>query len=117
MTVDTERTHCYIATDRLHDDMAPIHSIHDVSVAARGRRLDLGLTQTELARRARVSRKWIYEFEKGKTTAEFGLVLRVLEQLDLKLELTSKEVKAPNTSVTLDQILAQMERDAGRNRG
>lgn len=51
----------------------------------RGRRKDLGLSQAELAKRAGVSRKWVYEFEDGKPTAEFGLLLRVLDVLDLQL--------------------------------
>ena len=64
-----------------------VHSIRDVAVAVRGRRKDLKLSQTELAERAGVSRKWIYEFEAGKPRAEFGLVIRVLEALDLSLDL------------------------------
>jgi HTH-type transcriptional regulator / antitoxin HipB len=64
-----------------------IHSIHDLAAVVRGRRKDLGLSQAELARRAGVSRKWVYEFEAGKPTAEFGLLLRILDELGLTLEL------------------------------
>lgn len=64
-----------------------IGSIRDVAVAVRGRRTDLGLSQAELARLAGVSRKWISEFEAGKPTAEFGLVLRVLDELGIVLDL------------------------------
>ena len=35
--------------------------------------------------RARVSRQWISEFESGKPSAEFGLVLRLLDALGLRL--------------------------------
>ena len=52
-----------------------INSIRDLAAAARGRRLELGLSQSDLATRARVSRQWISEFESGKPSAEFGLVL------------------------------------------
>ena len=64
-----------------------IRSINDVSAAVRGRRLDLRLSQSDLAERSGISRKWISEFESGKSTAEFALVLRVLEALGICLEL------------------------------
>ena len=49
--------------------MTTIHSIRDVAASMRGRRKEVGLSQAELARRAGVSRKWIYEVEAGKPTA------------------------------------------------
>jgi y4mF family transcriptional regulator len=60
-----------------------VHSVADVAAAARARRLDRGLSQSELAKLSGVSRKWISEFEAGKTTAEFALVIRILEALGL----------------------------------
>jgi HTH-type transcriptional regulator / antitoxin HipB len=74
------------------DFTTPIHSIRDLAAVIRGRRKDLGLSQAELAKRAGVSRKWIYEFEDGKPTAEFGLVLRVLDVLDLQLTVATPSV-------------------------
>ncbi len=88
-----------------------IRSIRDIGAAVRGRRKDLGLNQAELAERAGVSRKWIYEFEAGKPTAEFGLALRVLEELDLSLELHKATDQGHQTasdrrwSVDLDALL------------
>jgi transcriptional regulator with XRE-family HTH domain len=41
------------------------HSAADVAAAIRGRRLDRGLSQAELANRSGVTRKWISEFESG----------------------------------------------------
>lgn len=67
-----------------------INSIRDLVAAARGRRLGLGLSQVELAARARVSRQWISEFEAGKPTAELGLVLRLLDALALRLDLDER---------------------------
>ena len=64
-----------------------IKSIRNLAAAVRGRRRDLGLTQAELALRAGVSRKWVYEFEAGKPSAELRLILRVLDALGLTLEL------------------------------
>jgi HTH-type transcriptional regulator / antitoxin HipB len=67
------------------DFTTPIHSIRDLAAVIRGRRKDLGISQAVLAERAGVSRKWVYEFEAGKPTAEFGLLLRVIDALDLQL--------------------------------
>jgi HTH-type transcriptional regulator / antitoxin HipB len=71
-----------------------VRSIRDVAAAVRGRRRDLGLSQAELAARAGVSRKWIYQFEAGKPTAELGLILRVLDALGVVLDVTYDEQAA-----------------------
>jgi len=63
----------------------PITSIRDVAAAVRGRRQTLGLSQADVARRARVSRQWISELESGKPTAELALVIRLLDALGLDL--------------------------------
>lgn len=86
-----------------------VHSIHDLAAATRGRRRDLGLSQAELATKAGVSRKWLNEFEAAKSTAELGLVLRVLDALGLgiALELTSD---GPTTgAVDLDELLEEYQ--------
>jgi HTH-type transcriptional regulator/antitoxin HipB len=84
-------------------------SIKDLAAAVRGRRLDLGMNQSQLARRARVSRKWIVEFETGKPTSEFGLVLRVLDALGLELDVSPTERAGSRTrdTVDLDAILEE----------
>jgi HTH-type transcriptional regulator/antitoxin HipB len=82
-----------------------IRSIRQIAAAVRGRRRDLGLSQADLAKRADVSRKWIYEFEAGKSTAEFGLLLRVLDALDLTLELSPLDDSATGQTVDLDALL------------
>jgi HTH-type transcriptional regulator / antitoxin HipB len=79
-----------------------IRSVNDLAAAIRGRRADLGMSQAALAKRTGVSRKWIYEFEAGKPTAELGLLLHVLDALDLGLELTSSEGGAASTEATVD---------------
>jgi HTH-type transcriptional regulator/antitoxin HipB len=85
-----------------------IRSIHDLAAAVRGRRKDLGMSQADLAARTGVSRKWIYEVEGGKPTAEFGLVLQVLDELGLELELAPHAPRPSSTSgetVDLDALL------------
>jgi HTH-type transcriptional regulator/antitoxin HipB len=71
-----------------------VRSIRDLAAVVRGRRRDLGLSQAELAARAGVSRKWIYQFEAGKPTAELRLILRVLDALGLVLDVTYDEQTA-----------------------
>lgn len=85
-----------------------IRSIRDLAAAVRGQRKDLGWNQAELADRAGVSRKWVYEFEAGKPTAEFGLLLRVLDALGLDLDLTSRSdagLPGRGDTVDLDALL------------
>jgi HTH-type transcriptional regulator / antitoxin HipB len=72
-----------------------VRSIRDLTAAIRGRREELGISQGQLAAAAGVSRKWVNEFEAGKPTAEFGLLLRVLDALDLQLELSAPS-RTPN---------------------
>jgi HTH-type transcriptional regulator/antitoxin HipB len=85
-----------------------INSIRDLSAAVRGRRLNLGLSQAQLAARVGVSRQWVGEFEAGKPTAELGLVLRLLHTLDLRLDLLEPDGAhgAPSDrSIDLDALL------------
>lgn len=60
----------------------------DVALAARGRRKQLRLRQSEVARAANVGREWLCDLEHGKPTVELGKVLRVYEALGLELEVS-----------------------------
>jgi y4mF family transcriptional regulator len=60
-----------------------IRSTHDLAAVVRGRRLDLGWTQAGVAQRIGVSRKWVSDFETGKTSVDLATVLRLLETLDV----------------------------------
>lgn len=62
-----------------------IRSIIDLSYTARKRRKSLGMNQLELAEKIGSSRSWVINFEKGKTTVELELVLRVIQALDLAI--------------------------------
>lgn len=88
-----------------------VRSTAEIAAAAKGRRLDLGLSQTDLAERAGLSRKWISEFEAGKPRAELGLVLRVLEELGLRLDVVLAPVRRRSTRVVdLDRLLEEHRR-------
>ena len=91
-----------------------VRSIAAAAAAVRGRRLELGLSQDVLARRAGVSRKWVYEFEAGKPAAELGHVLRVCEALGLWLDMSpdTERESAPSAGgvFTLDAVLEEYRR-------
>ena len=73
-----------------------VRSVRDLQVAARSRRLELGLTQQELADKARVSRKWLVGFEGGSASAvELALVLRLFAALDVPVLLGDTPATEP----------------------
>lgn len=86
-----------------------VKSIRDIAATARGRRSTLGLSQAEVASRARVSRQWVSEFEAGKSTAEMGLVLRLLAALDLELHV-EEPASSLSDRVDLDALLDEYRR-------
>lgn len=92
-------------------------TLNQIAATVRGRRQELGLSQATLAEKARVSRKWISEFEQGKPSAELGLVLRLLDALDLDMQITidaettlRREERAPN------DLMAALEESLSRAR-
>lgn len=58
----------------------------DLGALVREQRTRLALTQEELAERVGVSRLWIVQLEKGKPTAQIGLVLRTFQELGIALD-------------------------------
>ena len=84
-----------------------INSPKDLAASVRGRRLSLGLSQAELARRVGVSRPWLSKVEAGKPTAELSLIIRLLDGLGLGLQLEVRDSSTP--SVDLDAILEDYE--------
>lgn len=68
-----------------------VNSVHALGAVLRGRRLDLGLTQAEVAARAGVSRPWLSRVEKGRPKAEIGLIMSVLDSLGLRFALDEYE--------------------------
>lgn len=63
-----------------------IQTMHDLASVARGRRIELGLTQAEVAARSGVSRDWVISFEHGKRTVEISLVFRLFDALGVGVE-------------------------------
>jgi y4mF family transcriptional regulator len=70
--------------------LLPIKDSRDLGHAIRSRRLDLELTQEELADVARVGLRFLSELERGKASAQFAATRRVLEALGLDLYLKAR---------------------------
>ena len=90
-----------------------MRSIHDLAATARGRGIELGLSQAALAARTGVSRDWINYFEAGKSTVELILVLELLEALDLTLDVsanTGEPASRQVGSTDLDALLEEYGR-------
>lgn len=87
-----------------------ITSVQSLAAAVRGRRIDLNLSQADLAVRAGVSRPWLSKVEAGKATAEFGLIVRLLDALGLSLDLDLADGgpgDAALPSLNLDDLLKE----------
>ena len=92
-----------------------------IGAAVRAARERMGLTQAELARRAGVGLKFLYELESGKDTLRADKVLDVLEVLALELVVTPRGSAAvarerPNATTRTAMLEARQDRaryDAG----
>jgi len=80
-------------------------STYALADVARQRRLQLGLSQTELAKRAGMSRRWLREFEAGKESAQVGVVLRLFDELDLAVDVTERATPKVDLDDVLDRYL------------
>jgi HTH-type transcriptional regulator/antitoxin HipB len=86
-------------------------TIRDVASLARQRRSEKGWSQARLAQAVGVGREWIIDFEKGKSTVEWGLVLRTLKELDFEIDLSPALTAHPSRAATdLSTILDRTTR-------
>ena len=72
-----------------------LHTSRDFGGLIRARRLAMHISQNELAKRARVSRLWIVQTERGNPGAGLDLILRTMAELGVILT-------APEGGVTND---------------
>ena len=69
-----------------------------LGAAIREERLDQGLTQAQLASKARVSREWLSGVERGERAgAELSKILQVLSSLDMDLSLSPRSSREPSS--------------------
>jgi HTH-type transcriptional regulator / antitoxin HipB len=79
----------------------------DLALFVRDRRRALSMTQAQLAANAGVSRRWLSDLEAGKSTAEVGLVFKVVSALGLFLDVRPE----PEDSIDLDTYLDSLGRN------
>ncbi len=82
-----------------------IRNMRELAAGIRAERKRLGLSQAALAERAGVGRDWIIGLEKGKSTAEIGLILRTLRALGLTLQFSSESETTLRGRIDLDELL------------
>jgi len=64
----------------------------NLGLAVRKKRLQLGLTQKELAEKLSITHEWVNKIENGKANKiSLDLVFKLHEELDIESNLTSKE--------------------------
>ncbi len=88
-----------------YGDVVQIRNMRELAAGIRAERKRLGLSQAALAERAGVGRDWIIGLEKGKPTAEIGLVLRTLRALGLTLQFGSESETTLRGRIDLDELL------------
>jgi HTH-type transcriptional regulator / antitoxin HipB len=97
-----------------------VRSAQAIGAAIRSRRRELKLDQAELALRVGATRQWVIAIEKGKNTAEIGMILRALAALGLELDLRPIEVattKATRTTKKLPTIDLDAIVDRAKGKG
>ena len=71
--------------------------------AVRLKRQEKGLSQSALASQLGVERKWVIRLESGNPKAELGLVLKVLDVLDLRASLGDEKPLSSSKDSRLSQ--------------
>jgi HTH-type transcriptional regulator/antitoxin HipB len=82
----------------------------DLGAAVRDRRKQLGLDQSTLAKRIGVSRQWLIEVERGHPRAAMGLVLRAIDALGIRLDVSAEQTSGHGramSAIDIDAIVAK----------
>lgn len=83
-----------------------LRTVESVASAVREARIDLGLTQAQLATKAGVGRRFIVDLEAGHDRAELAKVLTVLDAVDIHASVLPPAVKRTRPQdVDLDKAL------------
>lgn len=84
----------------------------DIGALIKDARLKAGLSQHDLAQMLKTSQGWVSEIERGKPTAELGMVLKAINALGINLD--SRPADGPrNTSRPRVGIAAVLDRTKG----
>lgn len=88
-----------------------VQSPQDLGILVREERKKQGWTQAELADRVGVKPLWISAFERGKTTAQIGLVFRTIKALGLNISVGKAERPGGVATVIDLEALVQTMRE------
>ena len=83
----------------------PTPTVARVATLLKERRITHGLSQTELAKKAGVSRAWIAKLETGHRHPDLDTIIRVAGALDLEMGFTILDPDRPTTPAA--EYLAQ----------
>lgn len=72
-----------------------IGNAEDLGRVARQRRIDLGLSQDDVASRAGVTRQWLSRFEQSKADVTLSKALSIMRELNLTIDV--RAVQEPGT--------------------
>jgi len=78
-------------------------STAEIGRIIRAARLHRKLSQAEFAHMLGTTQAWVSEVEKGKETAQIGMVLRALNRLGVRLRTDTAAWNAPKRSESLDK--------------
>ncbi|MCX6836424.1 MAG: helix-turn-helix domain-containing protein [Verrucomicrobia bacterium] len=86
-----------------------IKTAKEIGLLVRDQRKARGWTQDIFAQRLGVSRLWVLQLEQGKSTAQIGLVLRALNELDVpvQVDLSPKDQSKSYGGIDLDSIIRE----------
>jgi HTH-type transcriptional regulator / antitoxin HipB len=81
----------------------------EIGLFVREQRKARGWTQDVFAQRLGVSRLWVLQLEQGKSTAQIGLVLRALNELDVPMQVDPKPIDRSISpgGINLDNIIRE----------
>ena len=75
----------------------------EVGAVVRQRRIDLSMSQTELAEKIGTTRQWMSRFEKGNADVSLSRALAILRELDMTVDLRPRSLKT-NTLIPADSL-------------
>lgn len=84
-----------------------VNNMRELAGYIRAQRKELGWSQAELAEKIGVGRFWVIDLEKGKSTAEVGVVLRAIKALGFSIQLQRKTESEKNFKVDLSVLLGE----------
>ncbi|HEX6039333.1 helix-turn-helix domain-containing protein [Longimicrobium sp.] len=100
-----------------------IRTLLELGLRVRDRRLEMGMSQAQLADRVGVSRQWVVNLERGNAGAALGQVMQVLDILKLDMHLRDRrtgrrtgEPRGPRRSVSYDDVAAFLDEVLSRTR-